>query len=278
MLLKRGRRRKSPADVQERATAILRDLRRTVVQRDWPNQRLFTEYDFMSNVVLESIASGASFLTSMDDLVSRVRWLYLPRYGQEVLAALGPLTDGDGRDGAPVSDAGSPRAVAARAAATVTQSQTSFARDKELREQMRSIYQDVLERVTTLTDAGGRLRIERFKAVPRVGTCTIIHQPIHLINLEQNKAYTSVIDTSRSMSISRIRTRASQVKDGYHSLLDFLNDWRLLLRNTRAVNEVSIQRVDDAEAIVKLVFTVLLTHITKDPTLPGAEAVRLAGE
>lgn len=169
MLLKRGRRKKSSAEIQIHARQILKDLRDAIVKRDWPNQLYFTGRDFMSDAVLESIASGASFMVGMDDILTRVRWARLGRYGSEVLQALRPLTDADTAE--VISSTAIDGITSGLAAAAVP---ASFLHDKELREHMRTIYKDVLDSIEALTDADDRPRVEQFKVVPRVCTHSII--------------------------------------------------------------------------------------------------------
>ncbi|KAI0309014.1 hypothetical protein OF83DRAFT_1046893, partial [Amylostereum chailletii] len=150
-----GRRVQSPPDVQAAALNVLKDLRAAIVIRDWPNQSLVTGRSVMSDTVVAGLASGASFLNTMGDVEARVRWHWVPKYGQEVLTALQVMM----RDSFPAmlappeDDIGSgPRT-----------GQATHGDGRKMCEELKKVYLGCIERVRVLTASDGHKHASHFE-------------------------------------------------------------------------------------------------------------------
>jgi hypothetical protein len=91
--LKTGRRRhaKTAEEVVNNVQAMLRLLRETLVQRDFPNQYFITGKAIMSDLIVDALAKYARDITSVVALQQTVRWNWAPQYAQDVVTAIAEL-------------------------------------------------------------------------------------------------------------------------------------------------------------------------------------------
>ncbi|KAJ7481893.1 hypothetical protein FB451DRAFT_1029987 [Mycena latifolia] len=88
--LKSGRPRhsKTSEEVAAAVTETLLALRNAIAHREWPEQNIITGKNLMSDLVVEALATRAREITSLDALKQAVRWIWAPRFGDEVVQAI----------------------------------------------------------------------------------------------------------------------------------------------------------------------------------------------
>ncbi|KAJ7638097.1 hypothetical protein B0H17DRAFT_1216883 [Mycena rosella] len=89
--LKSGRRRhkKASEDVVQAVTDMLVILREAIIQQHWPNQYIIRGRIVMSDDIIAALAARAREITTVTEALQQtVRWIWTPRFGAEVVAAI----------------------------------------------------------------------------------------------------------------------------------------------------------------------------------------------
>lgn len=60
-------------------------LRSTIALREWPDQNILTGKTLMSDLVVDALASRAREISSLEAVSKVVRWVWAPKFGQEVV-------------------------------------------------------------------------------------------------------------------------------------------------------------------------------------------------
>lgn len=166
--LRGGRRPRTSQAMQDAARSRLEHLRDGIVQRKFPRQMFLTGQDVMSDSVLDGLAKGTSYMKTVDDVRSRLRWYWLDEYDEEVLAAIhevreatlaGKLEPSDHSDDGNSITAGHVANELTRTAVIV---------DSETRERLKTLFERCLSAVGDLRNPNGaHLCTKHLHRVPR---------------------------------------------------------------------------------------------------------------